>query len=153
MDKIIKWTCKTVQLFNKLANAIPTKEVTAKETQIIIPDVEVTIDAPGSVESGSDFTVWINVSGIIDLNSGQFDLVYDADSVEIKGSEGGTESVSDGMIGNVSDGMIEGVKLPVALWGHIPSNKPGVVHILLKMPGLSTASGSGYLVAIHFHAK
>ena len=145
MDKIIEWTCKTVQLFNKLANAIPTKEVTAKETQIIIPDVEVTIDAPGSVESGSDFTVWINASGIIDLNSGQFDLVYDADSVEIKGSEGGTEGVSDGMIGDV--------KLPVALWGHIPPNKSAIVRILLKMSGLSTASGSGYLAAIHFHAK
>ena len=90
----------------------------------------VSINAPDSVDS--DFNVVIEIENAIDLDSGQFDLYFDSDAVNVT---------------SVDDGDIGGTTMPVDNWALIDKN---TIRVLFNLPGIDGVSGSGSLATIHF---
>lgn len=105
--------------------------------------VTVTNDAPVTVQPASDFVDRIAVTLLTNLNSYQFDLAYDPAVIEVVGPEGGPDGVTNGMIGSTP--------VPVAMWGYWPPGTPGKIRVLGHLPGVTGATGSGYLCDVHFH--
>jgi len=97
------------------------------------PEVTVSIDAPASVSPDSDFTVNINISEVTDFDACNYDVSFD-DSVL--------------RLDNVASGLIGSTTIPVDVYNEISS---GTYRVIQNVPGLSGASGSGYLAVLHFH--
>jgi len=89
----------------------------------------VNVNAPETMDG--DFTVTIELEDVTDLDSGQFDLQFDATAVNITG---------------VDDGSVGGTAIPVENWA-VDDSK---VKVLFNLPGLDGVSGSGSLATIHF---
>ena len=89
----------------------------------------VSINAPESVDS--DFSVAIEIENAVDLDSGQFDLYFDSDAVNVTG---------------VDDGNIGGTTMPIDNWA-VDRDR---IRVLFNLPGINGASGSGSLATIHF---
>ncbi len=90
----------------------------------------VSINAPESVDS--DFSVVIEIENAVDLDSGQFDLSFDPDAVNVTG---------------VDDGNIGGTVVPVDNWALMDEN---TIRVLFNRPGIDGVSGSGSLATIRF---
>ncbi|MFW6125776.1 MAG: BACON domain-containing protein [Chloroflexota bacterium] len=99
----------------------------------------VSVEAPAEVESGTEFDVKVAVSGLVDFDSGNFDLLYDPGVVEVTG---------------VSGGVIDGTAVPISAdsWGFIPAGEQGRVRIIMNLPGVTGVTGSGYLAQIRCQA-
>ena len=95
--------------------------------------VEVRVNAPEYV--AETFNVTIDVDNVTDLNSGQFDLSFNSSVVNV------TE---------VKEGGIDGVAVPVFDWSFFDAD---TVRVLVKLPGVEGASGSGYLAEVEFKVK
>ncbi|MHC1574964.1 MAG: cohesin domain-containing protein [Candidatus Methanogasteraceae archaeon] len=90
----------------------------------------VSINAPESVDS--DFSVVIEIENAVDLDSGQFDLSFDPDAVNVTG---------------VDDGNIGGTVVPVDNWALMGEN---TIRVIVNRPGIDGVSGSGSLATIRF---
>ena len=93
-------------------------------------NVSVRVNAPEFV-SGT-FDVTIDVHNVVDLNSGQFDLSFDPDVVNVN---------------DVYEGVIDGTTVPIDMWRLMDG---GRVRALVKLPDAGLVSGSGYLATIKF---
>ena len=96
-------------------------------------EVTVSIDAPDEARPDSDFTADVNISGVVDFDSCNYDVSFDASVLRL-------DDVTSGLIGSTI--------IPVDLYTEISS---GTYRIIQNVPGLTGVSGSGYLAVLHFH--
>ena len=96
--------------------------------------VTVTIDAPAQVVEGDDFTVTIDVTTVTAFDAGQFDVSFDESLVQL-------DSVTAGLVGTT--------QIPIALWNEISA---GTCRVIVNVPGVPGANGSGYLAVLNFRA-
>jgi len=96
-------------------------------------EVTVSIDAPDEARPDSDFTANVNISGVVDFDSCNYDVSFDASVLRL-------DDVTSGQIGSTT--------IPVDLYTEISS---GTYRIIQNVPGLTGVSGSGYLAVLHFH--
>ena len=102
--------------------------VTAK-----LAGVTVSIDAPDEAAPDSDFTANVNVSEVVDFDSCNYDVSFDASVLQLD---------------NVTSGLIGSTTIPVDIYNEISS---GTYRVIQNVPGLAGVSGSGYLTVLHFH--
>ncbi len=89
----------------------------------------VSVNSPERADG--DFSVVIEIENAVDLDSGQFDLYFDPDAVNVTG---------------VDDGNIGGTAVPVDNWA-VDRDR---IRVLFNLPGVDGVSGSGSLATIHF---
>ena len=94
--------------------------------------VTVTVNAPEMAKAGESFEASIDVDSITDFNSGQFDLSFDANVVNV------TE---------VADGSIDGETIPVDTWERMDED---TVRVFLNVSEMAGVNGSGNLATISF---
>ena len=97
-------------------------------------DVNVTVNAPEYV-SEDTFEVTMDVTEIIDLNGGQFDLTYNPDVIKVL---------------KVEDGDIDDTEIPIVMKRLFEDDDYDRYGILFKLGGADCVSGSGYLAKITF---
>jgi outer membrane protein assembly factor BamB len=96
--------------------------------------VTVTVDAPDSeVAEDSDFTVDVNISDVTDFDACNYDVTFDPLVLQL-------DDVTTGLIGSTAT--------PVDLYNELSL---GTYRIIQNVPGLTGATGSGYLAVLHFH--
>jgi hypothetical protein len=101
----------------------------------IDPDaVNVTINAPEYV-SEDTFEVTLDVTEIIDFDSGQFDLIYNPDVIKVL---------------KVEAGDIDDTEIPIDNKRCFEDDDHDRYRILVNIPGTDGVSGSGYLAKITF---
>lgn len=96
-------------------------------------NVSVMVNAPEFV-SGT-FEVTIDIEDVTNLDSGQFDLLYDPDVVSFV---------------DVEPGSIDDTEVPIDMWRLMEG---GRVRVLFNLPGADGVSGSGYVAKIIFETK
>jgi len=96
-------------------------------------EVTVSIDAPAEAASNSDFTANVNISGVVDFDSCNYDVSFDASVLRL-------DDVTSGLIGSTT--------IPVDMFIEVTS---GTWRVIENVPGLTGVSGSGYLAVLHFH--
>jgi len=102
--------------------------VTAK-----LAGIPVSIDAPDEAAPDSDFTANVNISEVVDFDSCNYDVSFDASVLRL-------DDVTSGLIGSTT--------IPVDIYNEISS---GTYRVIQNVPGLAGVSGSGYLTVLHFH--
>jgi hypothetical protein len=122
------------------AGVVPPKPTPAPpSTHTETPSDDAAIRVPVRVnvpESVSDtFDVTIDVENVVDINSGQFDLSFDASVVNVTG---------------VSAGNIDGTTVPIVGWVFMDAR---TIRVLFKLDGIDCVSGSGYVARIDFEAR
>ena len=95
--------------------------------------VSVGLDIPNEIDTGQNFTANVEVSVVTNLDSFQFDIVYNSMAVEVT---------------NVLDGLIDSNPATIDMWGFIPPGRQGRVRILGNLAGVDGVTGSGYLARI-----
>ncbi len=95
--------------------------------------VTVNINAPAGVVPDSDFTACISISEVIDFDACNYDVTFDPLVLRL-------DTVTSGLIGST--------EIPVDLYNEVAA---GTYRIIQNVPGLTGASGSGYLAELHFH--
>jgi len=108
-----------------------------KEVHLVLHEGGATINS-GPVDT--NFSAYVIVSTVWDLDSGNYDVIYDPTVLEVT-------NVSDGWAKDVYTG--EYVTVDVANWGFIPPATQGRVRIINNQPG-PPVNASGYLAEIHF---
>ena len=98
-----------------------------------VAEVTVSIDAPDEAAPDSDFTANVNVSDVVDFDACNYDISFDASVLRLD---------------NVTSGLIGSTTIPVDVYNEI---SPGTYRVIHNVPGLSGASGSGYLAVLHFY--
>ncbi|KAF5414644.1 MAG: hypothetical protein C5S48_07895 [Candidatus Methanogaster sp.] len=116
-----------------LVSLVPLVFTTCAASQEPEANVTVRVNAPEPV-SGT-FEVTIEIAGVSDLDSGQFDLTFDPDVL----------SVSD-----VTPGSIEGTEVPIGMWRVMDQ---GRVRVTANIDGTDGVSGSGYISRIIFETR
>jgi hypothetical protein len=96
--------------------------------------VTVSIDAPASVAPDSDFTANVTISSVTDFDACQYDVTFDATVLRL-------DDVTSGLIGSTT--------IPVDIYNELSA---GTFRVIQNVPGLTGATGSGYLAVLHFHA-
>ena len=96
-------------------------------------EVIVSINAPDEAAPNSDFTANVNISEVVDFDSCNYDVTFDASVLQLD---------------NVTPGLIGSTTIPVDVYNEISS---GTYRIIQNVPGLSGVCGSGYLAVLHFH--
>jgi hypothetical protein len=91
---------------------------------------QVGVTAPEVVTGTFDAT--IEICNVADLDSGQFDISFDASVVNVIG---------------VDSGSVGATEVPLANWTFRDSD---TVRVLFNLPGVTGVSGSGTLATIHF---
>jgi len=105
-----------------IVSMIPATPIAASQTRV-------SVNAPERVDG--DFIVVIEIENAADLDSGQFDLAFDSDAVNVTG---------------VDDGFIDGTVIPIDNWA-VDEDR---IKVLFNLPGIDGVSGSGSLATIHF---
>lgn len=100
---------------------------------VAAPEVTVSIDAPDEAAPDSDFTANVNISEVVDFDACNYDVSFDASVLRLD---------------NVTSGLIDSTTIPVSIYNEISS---GTYRIIQNVPGLTGATGSGYLAVLHFH--
>ncbi len=95
--------------------------------------VNVTVTAP-EYATGT-FNASIDVSSVTGLNSGQFDLSFDSDVVNVT---------------DVKEGGINGEAVPIFMWNFVDAD---TVKVLVNIPMDVGVNGSGYLAKVMFEVK
>jgi hypothetical protein len=95
--------------------------------------VSVSLNGPAQVDSGSDFTVGVDVSQLTDFDSSNFDISFNPNVIRLD---------------NVTDGLIDSASIPIDDYAEMSS---GTYRVLINVPGASGVSGSGTLATLHFH--
>ncbi|MEA3488167.1 MAG: cohesin domain-containing protein [Euryarchaeota archaeon] len=96
-------------------------------------EVVVSVNAPEEVDAGESFDVTIDIEGVTDFNSGQFDLSFDSSVVEVT---------------DVSKGSIDGETIPELQWDFVDAED--TVRVFAMMPEGVGVSGSGHLAEVGF---
>jgi len=127
-----------VSLSNGMLSNNQAEEITATWTGdsvdvVTPPEVTVSIDAPDEAAPDSDFTANVNISEVVDFDACNYDVSFDASVLRLD---------------NVTSGLIGSTTIPVDMYNEISS---GTWRVIQNVPGLSGASGSGYLAVLHFH--
>ena len=123
----IKLISKRILLFIPVvALVIFTAGAAAQEEET----VSVVVNAPEFVAGTFDAT--IDIDGVIDLDSGQFDLSFDPDVVNVN---------------DVYEGEIDGTTIPIDMWRLM---EEGRIRVLFNLKGAGAVSGSGYVAKIVF---
>jgi len=91
----------------------------------------VSIDAPAEVSAGGELTVRVAVGELMNFDSANYDIAYDADVLEVTG---------------VGNGSIGDTVIPILNWNFDPAK----VRIINNVPGLPGVNGSGYLAEVYF---
>lgn len=91
----------------------------------------VSIDAPAEVSAGGELTVRVAVGEVVNFDSANYDIAYDADVLEVTG---------------VGNGSIGDTVIPILNWNFDPTK----VRIINNVPGLPGVNGSGYLAEVYF---
>ncbi len=102
----------------------------------------VSIGTPATVIAGSTFVANVSIGAVTNLRSYQFDLSYNNSVIQVSGTEGG---------GGVTSGMIGSTSVPLDVWAFMPAHTPGVIRVIGSFSGVSSVSGDGYLVQVHFN--
>ena len=118
-------------MISKIISIIITLSMTSiiLATPVAAYQTGVSVNAPDSVDG--DFIVTIEIENVADLDSGQFDLYFDSDAVNVTG---------------VDDGNIGGTTIPVDNWA-VDRDR---IRVLFNLPGIDGVSGSGSLATINF---
>jgi clostripain len=95
--------------------------------------VTVSIDAPATAAPDSDFTATVDITEVADFDSGNYDVTFDPAVLRLD---------------NVTSGLIGSTTVPVDVYNEISS---GTYRVIQNVPGVTGASGSGYLSVLHFH--
>ncbi|MEA1906449.1 MAG: cohesin domain-containing protein [Euryarchaeota archaeon] len=95
----------------------------------VAAQTSVNVNAPETMDG--DFTVIIEIGDVNGMDSGQFDLYFDATAVNVI---------------DVDDGSVGGIAIPADNW----AADDGKVTVLFNLPGIDGVSGSGSLATIHF---
>ena len=98
-------------------------------TPVAASQTSVNVNAPERVDG--DFIVTIEIENAVDLDSGQFDLYFDQDAVNVTG---------------VDDGLIDDTVMPVD-YEAVDEDR---IKVIFNLPGIDGVSGSGSLATIHF---
>jgi len=98
-----------------------------------IEAVTVSIDAPAEVAPNSDFTAEVDISQVDNFDAASYNVSFNDAILRLD---------------DVTAGEIDGTTIPVDIWNEI---SPGEYTITQNVPGLSGATGSGTLAALHFH--
>ena len=93
----------------------------------------VSVDAPEYVED--TFNATIRIENVTEFNAGQFDLSFDSSVV---------------IVTEARDGEIDGEAVPVFDWSFFDTD---TIRVLVKLPGVEGASGSGYLAEVEFKVE
>jgi len=96
--------------------------------------VTVSIDAPAGVAPYSDFTADVDISSVTDFDACQYDVTFDPLVLRLD---------------NVTAGVIGSTTVPVDIYNELSA---GTFRVIQNVPGLTGATGSGYLAVLHFHA-
>lgn len=99
-------------------------------TPVVAEQIDTTVNIGVPANTDGNFDVTIDIKNVIDLDSGQFDLIFDPSAVNYVG-------IDDG---NIDDTTI-------AIDSAVEENK---IKMLFNLPGLDGVSGSGSLATIHF---
>jgi len=99
----------------------------------VAAEVTVSIDAPDEAAPNSDFTANVNISEVVDFDSCNYDVSFDASVLRLD---------------DVTSGLIGSTPIPVDIYTEISS---GTYRIIQNVSGLTGVSGSGYLAVLHFH--
>jgi len=97
------------------------------------PEVTVSIDAPATAETNSDFTANVNITEVVDFDACNYDVSFDASVLELT---------------SVSSGLIDSTTVPVSALNEISS---GTWRVVQNVEGYAGVSGSGYLAILNFH--
>jgi hypothetical protein len=100
------------------------------EIEGITTGIPVSVNAPETV-SGT-FNATIDITNVVNLDSGQFDISFDANVVNVTG---------------VDSGNIDETEIRLESWTFMDSD---TIRVLFNLPGATGVSGSGSLAAIHF---
>ncbi|RZN34682.1 MAG: hypothetical protein EF813_09715 [Methanosarcinales archaeon] len=92
----------------------------------------ISVDAPDPEVVSDTFNVTIDAHHVTNLDSGQFDLSFDPDVVNVTA---------------VHNGDISGRPVPVESWGFVDA---GTIRVLFNLPGVTGVSGSGQIATISF---
>jgi len=96
--------------------------------------VTVSIDAPDEpVSPDSDFTANVNISEVVDFDSCNYDVSFDASVLRLD---------------NVTSGLIDSTTVPISIYNEISS---GTWRVVQNVEGTAGVSGSGHLAVLHFH--
>lgn len=92
--------------------------------------VSVTVTAPEVISGAFDAT--IDITNVVDMNGGQFDLSFDSSVVNVT---------------DVYDGNMGGTTVPLVDWRFMDAD---TIMVLFKLSGDDGVSGSGYVTKIGF---
>lgn len=133
-----------ISLMDSSNNTVSSNEVLKNEYGVYMYNssspflVEVRVNAPEYVDEGETFIATIDVDGVTDFNSAQFDSSFDPRIV---------------MVTDVKGGEIDGESVPILGWALMPDSTKDTVRVLITMPTVEIVSGSGYLARIKFDVK
>jgi hypothetical protein len=94
--------------------------------------VTVSVDTPAGVNPDSGFTASISIGEVTDFDACNYDVSFDPLVLRL-------DDVTPGLIGSTA--------IPVDLYNEL---NPGTYRIIQNVPGLTGATGSGYLAGLHF---
>lgn len=97
-----------------------------------------------NVAERSNFSVVVHISYVDDLDSGNYDVIYNSTFLDVTNITNG--SVLESGTSNIHT-------VDVASWGFIPPAMQGRVRIINNIPGIGGVSGSGYLAKLHFYVN
>jgi len=100
---------------------------------VLAQDVIVSIDAPAEVDPGSDFFAWVDIIDVENMDSAQYDIVFDDTVLRLD---------------DVTAGDIDGTTIPVDIWNEVAA---GRVIVVQNVPGLTGVDGDGWLAVLEFH--
>jgi len=101
---------------------------TTEITEVTVP---VNLNCPTSTFNGNAFDLVVEIDNVNDFDAANFDITFDNSLVSITG---------------VSSGLINGTTVLLGAWDLIDVDK---LRIIVNIPGVTGASGSGYLAVIH----
>ena len=100
---------------------------------VVAQQPTVSVNAPEEVTE--TFIATIDIDQVTNLDSGQFDLSFNASVVNVT---------------DVKDGLIDSTTVPIAMWSFIDAD---TIRVLFDLPGVTGVSGSGYLAEIEFEVE
>jgi hypothetical protein len=98
--------------------------------------------SPGTVTWNETCEVSVNIADVTDFKAFQFNIQYDPGVLQVTGAEGGTQGVTQGLIGSIP--------VPVDNWAFFPSGKEGTISVAGNITAAQSVSGSGCIAKIHF---
>jgi len=102
-------------------------------TVVAVGAVTVSVNAPATAEPDSDFTANVNISQVSDFDSCNFDITFDPLVLRL-------DDITAGLVGSTT--------IPVDMYNEISL---GTYRVVQNVPGMTGATGSGYLAVLHFH--